>query len=169
MSWVVIFFICFGVGAGFVVLTAIFGEILGAMESEISTGASPFKPIVLALFLTVFGGVGLILHMFLAPWVAAMAAGLAGLFIAYLLHRHVIMRLMRWQNTSTHDRQSLIGHAAKTSETIPQGGFGKITYNVNGSLVSAPAKSETGEEIKHGENVEIVYIDKNIYHVRKKV
>ena len=169
MDWATIFVICFGVGAGFVILTAIFGEILGVIDAGLSTGAAPFKPILLALFLTVFGGLGLILNVFLVDWFAAGIAALAGIFIAYALYRHVIARLLKWQNTSTHEKQSLIGHPAKISEAIPQGGFGKITYSINDKIVSAPAKSETGEEIGRGTAVEIVYIEKSIYHVRKKI
>jgi len=169
MDLSVVFAVCFIVGAGFVVITAIFGEVLGVIDSGLSTGVAPFKPVLLALFLTVFGGLGLIFQMFFADvWIAAGLAALAGLVIAYALYRHVIVRLMKWQNTSAHEKQSLIGHQAKISESIPQGGFGKITFTVNDNIVSAPAKSETGEEIKRGEAIEIVYIDKNTYYVRKK-
>jgi len=93
----------------------------------------------------------------------------AGLFVSYLLFRFVVVPLHKWQNTNTHEKQSIIGVTAKVAEHIPQGGFGKITYTYNDKIMSGPAKSEDGNEIERNTMVEIVYIEKNTYHVRKKL
>jgi membrane protein implicated in regulation of membrane protease activity len=169
MEWFAIFFICFGVGAGFVVITVFLGEVIGMLDASFGTGTAPFRPILVALFLTVFGGLGMLLSQILEDWFAAGVAALGGIAIAYILYRHVIVRMLRWQSTTVHEKQSLIGHTAKAVETIPQGGYGKITYTINDKIVSGPAKSESGEEIKRNEMVEIVYIEKNTYYVKKKL
>jgi len=77
--------------------------------------------------------------------------------------------LHKWQNTSAHDKQSIIGVTARVAEHIPQGGYGKISYTYDNKILSGPAKSEDGNEIKRNTEVEIVYIERNTYHVRVKV
>jgi membrane protein implicated in regulation of membrane protease activity len=169
MALNVIFFICLGVGAGFVVITALLGQIGGALDID-GAAASPFKPILIAFFLTVFGGLGLIFTpIFPMAWMAISIAAAGGLGLSWLIYRFVVVPLYRWQNTSAHERQSIIGVTAKVTEHIPQGGFGKITYTYEDKIMSGPAKSEDGNEIARNTVVEIMYIEKNTYHVREKV
>lgn len=163
-----LFFISFGVGVGFVLLIVVLGEMIGTFNVD-SVAGSPANPIVFAIFLTVFGGLGLIIYPYLYWWIDLALAAAGGLFISFLLFRYVWIPIHKWQNTNTHDKQNLIGHSAKVAEYIPQGGYGKITYIINEKIVSGPAKSETGQEIKRGVNVEIVYIEKNTYFVRQKI
>jgi len=166
----ILFFICLGVGAGFVIISALLGQIGGALDTDIGGIIMPFKPIIIAIFLTVFGGLGLIfLSIFPLAWMVLSLAIGGGLLVSYLLFRFVVVPLHKWQNTNTHEKQSIIGVTAKVSEHIPQGGFGKITYTYNDKIMSGPAKSEDGNEIERNAVVEIVYIEKNTYHVRKKL
>ena len=162
--------ILFGVGLGYSVIAFIFGEVLNAadVDADFSAGGtvSPLKPSVIAAFITVFGGSGLILGYFMPMQLAIPLAGLLGAGVAYLLYRFVVIPLSKAQNTSTVGIQSLIGHPAKVSVKIPQGQFGRITYYVNGNTYSAPAKSEDGQEISRNTKVEIVYIEHNTYFVR---
>jgi membrane protein implicated in regulation of membrane protease activity len=164
-----IFFICIGVGAGFVILSTIFGQVLGAFDVDFDLGSvSPFKPIFIALFLTVFGGLGLVLAPLTGEWLAAIIGAFGGLGLTYFIFRFILLPLNRWQNTNTHEKQSTIGRTAKVSEAIQQGGYGKITYTINEKIVSGPARSESGAHIDKNTEVEIVYIEKNTYYVREK-
>ena len=165
-----LFFVCFGVGAGFVVLSVIFGQVAGFFDVDVGadTGVSPFKPVVIAVYLTAFGGLGLIFTAMFTEWMALAFATLGGLALAYVLYRLVVVPLHKWQNTSAHERKALIGVIAKVSEHIPEGGYGKITYTFDDKIMSGPAKAEDGGEIGRGEVVEIIYIEKNTYHVRVK-
>ena len=165
-----IFFVCFGLGVGFVVLSFLLGELgggLGGVEG-LDAGASFLKPSVFASFLTVFGGVGLIAQSRTIAVVAIGVAALAAFAVSYLFFRFIIVPLHRAQNTSTVEKQSLIGRDAIVVEFIPQGQYGKISLSVNGNKLSGPARSEDGNEIQRNQVVEIVYIDKNTYHVRRK-
>jgi len=158
-----------GVGAGFVILSTIFGQVLGAFDVDFDLGSvSPFKPVFVALFLTTFGGLGLIFTPLLGVWLASIIGTLGGLFLTYAIFRFVLVPLNKWQNTNTHEKQSTIGRTAKVSEAIAQGGYGKITYTINEKIVSGPAKSENGAGIEKYKEVEIVYIEKNTYYVREK-
>ena len=165
-----VFAVMFGVGLGYSLIAFVLGEVIGAIDSDFSFGGtvSPLQPTVIAAFVTVFGGSGLILMRHVAPMPAISLAGLLAMGVSYSFYRLVIIPLNKAQNTSAIEIQSLIGHTAKVTVKIPQGQFGKITYYVNGNTYSAPAKSEDGNEIPRDANVEIIYIDKNTYYVRKE-
>ncbi len=102
------------------------------------------------------------------PLLSLMAGSTLGLFTAFLMFRLIIVPLNKAQNTSAVEIQSLIGHDAVVTEKIPQGGFGKITYRINGNIYSAPSKSEDGNEISRNTYVEIAHIEKNTYFVAPK-
>ena len=163
--------IFFGVGVGFVLISFLLGAIV---DTECGNGPlAIFQPKLIAVFLTVTGGIGMIVSSrfdsaLSAPIVFTISV-LAGLIIAGLLNRLVIIPLHKAQNTSAHDKQATIGTWAKVISPIPQGGYGKIRYSVSGSVVTSPAKSEDGGEIKSGENVAIVYIEGGTYFVRSEM
>jgi len=161
-----IFFICLGVGVGVVVLSLLLGQVGGVFDADFG---GPLKPILIALFLTVFGGLGLIfLNVFVLYWLAAALAAVGGLLLAGFVYRFVLVPLQKRQNTSAHEKQSLIGASGKVAEAIPAGGFGKITYVYGSKIMSGPAKSEDGGAIARGTEVDIVYIERNTYIVKTK-
>lgn len=170
----IFFNVCFGVGAGYTIISFFIGEIfdIGNFDShfDFGTSISPLKPSVIAAFLTVFGGIGslLIKDEKFSLMLIIIISFIIAFLIAYILYRLVIVPLSKAQNTSAVEKQSLIGLTAKVTVKIPQGKFGKITYYVNGNTYSAPAKAENGCEIEKYEAVEIILIQKNIFYVRKK-
>lgn len=163
------FFVCFGVGVGYITLAFIIGEALSSFDADIGldSGVSPFKLSILAAFLTVFGGVGFILNDRMITFLALICAAIAGLIAAVVIYRFVIVPLHKAQSTSAAEKESFIGCIATVSESIPQEKYGKITYRMNGNTYTAPAKSEDGTEIKRNEEVVIVHIEKNTYLVRR--
>ena len=160
-----IFFIFLGIGVGYAIIGLILGNVLGCGDSG-ANSISPINLSVIAAFITVFGGAGLILIRSFPLFTAVSLAGFIGAAVAYGFHRFIIVPLTKAQSTTAIEIQSLIGHGAKVTEKIPQGKFGKITYKVNDSTYTAPAKSEDGEEIPRNASVKIVYIEKNAYYVR---
>lgn len=166
------FWVCFGVGVGYTVIAFLLGEVINVFDfdTDIDFGGtvSPLKPSVIAAFVTVFGGSGLLLAHYLPVFAVVPAAGLLGVAVAFFMYRFIIVPLSKAQNTSAVEIQSLIGHTAKVTEKIFQGGYGQITYYVNGNTYSSPAKADNGGEIKRNENVEIMYIQDNTYYVRAK-
>ena len=195
-----VFLICFGVGAGFVILSFLIGALTGQADaggadgadigdldagfdaeasvgfdvgagvntSTLGMGVSPFKPMIIATFLTVFGGVGLLLFARLYWFFALPAALLAGLAAGYALLRFVYVPLYRYQSRGVIEKQKLVGLNASVTVGIPQGGFGKIKYVADGNVYSAPAKAEGGGAIARGCAVQIIYIEKNTFYVRQK-
>jgi len=161
------YLVLFGVGLGFVVLSLVIGNFF----SGEGIGFSIFQPKLIAAFMIVTGGLGLLLTPRLGTigggeGLVLFASVTGGLVVAALINRFVIIPLNRAQNTSTFDKQATIGVSAEVVSKIPQGGYGKIRYNISGSTVTSPAKSEDGNQIQSGEYVEIIYIEKNTYFVR---
>ena len=161
-----IFFVCFGVGVGFVVISFIIGE-LGPGDG-FENGLFFLKPSILASFLVVFGGAGLIAESRTIGIVAIGVAALCAFAVTFVIYRFVIIPLHRAQSTSVVEKQSLIGHDAIVIERISQGQYGKISFSIHGNRHSAPAKSEDGNEILRNQAVQITYIDKNTYYVKRK-
>ena len=162
------YLIFFGVGVGFVLLTLIIGRV---MEAEVAS-ISFLSPTLIAVFLTVTGGLGLIL----TPRFYGMVGGVvvfaisaaSGFLIAALLNSFVIKPLHRLAGTNTFDRQEVVGQLAEVTAKIPSGGYGKVKYNVEGSIVSGPAKCEDSQEINVGENVEITRVEDKTYYVMRR-
>jgi len=188
--WITFFWVCFGVGAGFVILSFVFGEIFGFFgggSADCSAGGgstaatecpsvgggnsavSPFMPKIIALFLTIFGGAGLLLGRTALQWFVVLPlAVLAGLCVAFVVFRFVVLPLHKRQNTSVRSTASFVGSSAVVVETIRQGGYGEITYSARGNSFSAPAKAESGEGIKRGTTVRIVYIEDGTFYVSEE-
>jgi len=161
--------ILFAVGIGFILLSVLFDAFLSVDGIAVSF----LQPKLLAIFSLVTGGVGLILSSrfdgILAAGIILAISILSGLFVAGMTYRFVIIPLHKAQNTSAFDKQETIGTTAKVVSPIPQGGYGKISYSVSGSLVTGPAKSEDGNEISNGEDVFIMHVEEGTYFVRKKL
>ena len=167
------YLVIFGVGAAFIILSLVVGEFANIeVGSEGFSLGSFLRPMLIAVFMVVTGGLGLLL----TPRLDFVGSGglilflcvLSGLTVAGLVNRFILIPMHRAQNTSTFNKQDTIGSAAEIISPIPQGGYGKIRYNVSGSFVTSPAKSEDGNPISRGESVEIIYIEKNTYFVRAK-
>ncbi|NMA83613.1 MAG: YqiJ family protein [Epulopiscium sp.] len=175
-----VFHICFGVGAGFTVLSFALGQIFdflgldGITDIELDAdwfgfGISPLKPVVLTAFLTVFGGIGTILtNKGFSPYITISIALACGVFISALLYRFIIVPLHNAQNTSAVAQQALIGHAAKVTLSISEDQMGRISYIVYGNTYSAPAKPYQGEHLQVGDEVIITDIHQNIFYVKRR-
>lgn len=171
------FYILFGVGALYTIVTFLLGQLLDFMDFDaeldeeglFNMQVSPFKPMIIAAFLTSFGGFGLIFQH-KKDWHSlqvVVAALLAALAIGALLYYFVLVPLYRVQSTSAVEQKSLIGHPAKVTLVIKQKKFGKISYTVGGNIYSAPAKALGDKEFTAGEEVIIIDIQKNIFFVDK--
>ncbi|MCL2379143.1 MAG: hypothetical protein FWC77_08490 [Defluviitaleaceae bacterium] len=151
------------VGAGFLLLSLIFGEMF-----EFNVGGGFLGPTAIAVTLAVTGAVGLYLTPQFGTIVALPIAGGAGLAAGFLLFRFVILPMKRLEHSSSFDKQAIIGTNAKVVLSIPQGGYGKIKYNVTGAYVTGPAKSEDGKQINKDTDVVITYFKNNAYYVKER-
>ena len=154
------------VGGGFLLLSVIFGELFD-LEG---VGLGFMRPTVVAVTVAVTGAVGLLLTRRDVWGIFVLAiAVVCGLFAGFMLHRFVIVPLHKMQNTSSFDKNAMVGSVAKVVSPIPQGGYGKIRYTASGSTVTGPARSDTGSGIKKDADVVIMYIKDNAYYVSEKL
>ena len=159
------YIILFVVGVGFVFVSFFLDTIVDVDGGPLSI----LQPKLIAVFFTVTGGLGIILSSRFGILFTLVVSVFIGLFVAKLINRLVIKPLYRAQNTSTFDKMLIIGTSAKIISPIRQGGYGKIQYSVSGSIVTGPAKSEDGGEVKNGEHVDIIHIEGGTYFVKKQV
>ena len=172
-----VFQICFFVGIGLIVISFLLGSVFDAvgfdgfdldfdfMDNPVFL---PISPIILELFFMVFGGVGWILLDVKSPlsrFFIILIAVATGMFISILMYRLVLKPLKKAQNTSTPNAEDLVGIRATVTETICAGGFGEISYVINGNSYTSPAKATNGTEIKAGKDVAICWIEKYIFYV----
>ena len=178
-----LFQVCFITGTLYTVISFVLGHLLdfAGVDGDIDTDAdigldgdvsgvavSPLKPITIASFVTVFGGVGMIFikngHGVLIALAAAMGIGFA---VAFAIYRFIVVPLYKAQNTSAVSQKELIGCLAYAALNMKGETFGKIRYTVEGNTYSAPAKSIDGASIPTGAPVVVININKNVFYVKQ--
>ncbi|SCZ05877.1 NfeD family protein [Alkaliphilus peptidifermentans] len=189
-----LFDICFKTGLLFTVVSFILGLIFGGetdlgvetdldididldldtdIEFEgVSKGVgtvSPLKPTIIAAFVTVFGGVGLmVINKGYSDILALLIGTIFAFFVSILMYKLIIVPLHKRQ-TVAHSNKSLIGHEARVILTIPHNEMGKIRYVIHKNTYTAPAKALDDDGIiTEGEIVIIKKIEKHIFYVEKK-
>ncbi|MDF2611403.1 MAG: hypothetical protein K0R92_2877 [Lachnospiraceae bacterium] len=163
-----IFQVCFLAGTGLIIISLVFGNLLEFSGIEGFDLELPISPILFVLFVTVFGGVGWLLtecFLFIPVILSIIAAAITGIFICYFVNHLVILPLKRAQNTSTPDAEELLGVKATVTETIAIGGYGEISYVINGNSYTSPAKATNNSEIKAGKEVAICWIEEHVFYV----
>ncbi len=186
------YFICLLVGLIFAVFSFIFS---GAFEAEVDAGADMgadvgvdgdivggdvgvgdihfplFSPIVIACFVTAFGGGGIIgLKLFpFAPILSLPVAAGTGVVIGLLVGLLVLKIYKVVQTNAVTTAKHIIGSIAEVSESIPAAGVGEITFAGKGSRISGPARSEENIDIKRHAMVTITRIVGGLYYVREHV
>ena len=126
----------------------------------------PLKPITIVSFLTVFGGVGTLgSKNGLNQILIFIIAFFSGLLASTLLYKFVVIPLYKAQNTSAVYQKQLIGVKAIVITPVLKDGFGTISYVVNGTKYTAPAKHVNKEAIAQGQEVLIFKIEDNVFYV----
>jgi len=144
-------------------------DVSGGDGHSFGHGVSPFKPMIIATFLTVFGGMGLLFDLRMMSLLALPLALALGLLAGFLLLRFVYVPLYKYQSRGVVEKQKLIGLHAMVTEPIPQGGYGKIKYSTSdGNSYNAPAKADDSAPIPRGSAVRITFIEKNTFFVKTK-
>ncbi|MHB0937344.1 MAG: NfeD family protein [Armatimonadota bacterium] len=131
----------------------------------------PFSPLVIAFFLTCFGGVGLIVAKAWTenPLINVPVAAVSGFLLAWLLVS-VFNRVLGGMASSSEVRlNTLIGTEAEVTVAIPPMGVGEIAYIAMGSRYVTPARNEEQVPIPRYAAVRITRIVGNTFFVRPAV
>jgi membrane protein implicated in regulation of membrane protease activity len=148
--------VLFAIGVGYAIITAVIGDLFGL---EVHTGELPFlSPTIIATFLTVFGGIGYLLHHG-TGWSSVPVAGLSllcALGVSSAVLFLVVMPLHAAQKGIAQSAKRMIGIEAKVITSIEFMRLGEIVYEQGGTRLSAPAKSNSDAAIPQGSQVRIV-------------
>jgi membrane protein implicated in regulation of membrane protease activity len=175
--------VCLVVGLMFTLLSAIFGHFFGGHDGgHVGTGGhaeagfddsgvpgiSFFSPLVMASFVSAFGGLGILFSdikatssVWLSAPLAVAGAFCISMFVLWLFN----MVFSRAQSSSESHVASLVGQTATLISSIPENGVGEIAYVQGGSRYSAPARSEKGVAIAVGQTVKITRVVGTQYFV----
>jgi membrane protein implicated in regulation of membrane protease activity len=176
MSAFLAYLFCMSIGFAFVVLSAMMGHLFGGAHGHVggsgghaeaggdssdSPGVSFFSPIIMAAFVTSFGGFGLVFSEIEAtkrPLISAPLAVVGAMIVASLLVS-VLRKVMRASDSSSESKvSSLPGCVATVISAIPAGGVGEIAYVQAGTRYTAPAREEDGLSVGTGKAVTITRI-----------
>jgi len=149
----------------------------GEAGHGVDAGLSPFSPLMVATFSTLFGGLGFItLGIFgsipLMPQVVSngvsilVSAALAVILSSYF--SFFLVKLFVKTETGAMDSTShLLGCEAEASLDMVPGKIGEVTYLHGGSRQNGMAMlAEGAKPVKKGQCVEIVSIQENIMYVK---
>jgi membrane protein implicated in regulation of membrane protease activity len=166
--------VCLVGGLLFTIVSAIMGH-FSAGHGDVGTGGhaeagfdhsgipgvSFFSPVVLATFVTAFGGFGILFTDIKATsnvWISASLsmAGAFGVAFGVLALFNAIFR--RTQSSSESQVATVVGMPASLIASIPENGVGEIAYVQASTRYTAPARSEKGVAIPVGQSVRITRV-----------
>jgi len=169
-----VYLVCLIVGALLSVISLLSSSIGGLdldfdldldMDFDMGGVALPLKPTTILVFVTVFGGAGMISLNYCPPLLSLIPAVLAGLLVAAAVHYLLYVKLKRYETEAPRENDAIMKRA-QVVERIPPGGYGKISYVMDGNTLSGAAKEKTsGEGIEKGRHVYILDRRDNVYYV----
>ena len=178
----VIYLVCFFVGLGFALLSAILsGVFSGGAEAHVGGGHDIhatagdsvhfplMSPVTLSMFVASFGGSGYVFKRVLGMdfiahlGLAILTAAVLALAMAWLLWKLFQVT----QGSSEAQVFELIGTEAEVTTAIPAEGLGEIAYTAKHTHYSAPARTADGKSLGPHTPVKIVKVLGGTYIVEK--
>jgi membrane protein implicated in regulation of membrane protease activity len=178
-----VYFGCFLFGLLFTLCSAFFGHHFGGdghfelgtgghaeagFEHSGMPGISMFSPTAICLFITAFGGFGLIFSSIPATknvWVSTPLSLFGGLLVAVAVLSLFSLMFHKTQSSSEGHISSLVGSTATVITPIPPSGVGEIAYVQGGSRYTAPAREQNGVAVANGQTVKITRIAESQFFV----
>ena len=171
-----VFLTCLIIGGLYSLISLVFSGIGGLdldfdldfdLELDFDLGdlSLPIKPFTIMVFLTVFGGAGLILEHFLPGWWPILPAVVLGIVVSYLLYTMIYGKLMSYEAVAPSEEDAIMSRAQVVERIMP-GGYGKISFVLGENTLSGAAKEiKPGDGIAKGANVYILEVKDNVYYV----
>ena len=171
-----IYIVCLTVGGLYALLSVVFGNLLDLdfdfdfdfdfdLDFDLGAFLLPIKPFTIMVFLAVFGGTGLIAQYYLSPAMSLIPAIPAGLLVSGGLYHLIYVKLRKYETRADSEADAIM-QRAEVVERIMPGGYGKISYVINGNTISGAAKEKKpGGGIAKGRKVYIVDTHDNVYYV----
>ena len=154
-----IFLVIGGLGFLFLLISLIVGDIFDAIGFDLSLDTSHdfgvFDSRVIAIFLTAFGGAGIIGTVLGFGAAVSSLFGLFGGFIFGAIVFYFGKLLYSQQSSSSVSEADLIGRTAQVIVSIRPDHLGQISCLIGEERVEKLARSVSGETIKAGQRVRI--------------
>lgn len=154
-----IYFYCLVVGAFLSIIFLLFDELISLPE--------PFNLLVLASFITIVGGSGLILSGFVSfplEWVLTVS-----IFIGILLtgtFYFIYLKPMREsENSVAFSMQDLVGSFGEMLSSVQENGYGEVLIHFGASYINQIVASTSGNMIVKGARVRIDSVKEGILYV----
>jgi membrane protein implicated in regulation of membrane protease activity len=179
------YLICFFVGLGFALISALLSGLFGGADGGVDAGGahaggadhgaghghhhlSPWSPLVIAMVLVSFGGIGMICRnaLGLAPAVQIPVAAGGAIGVGALVSWLVGKFLYTLQVSSDVKLADLVGREAEVTIAIPPDGMGQIAYIAGGRYTSVAASADN-TAIPQGSVVKISNIVGNTFYVER--
>lgn len=170
------YIICLTVGGLYSMLSFIFSNMLNLdfdfdidfdfdFDFDLSSILMPLKPFTVMVFAAVFGGVGLISLNYMSPPATLIPSIPLGIAVSGGMYYLVYVKL-RGYETLTASEGDAVMQRAEVVERIMPGGYGRISYVINGNTLSGVAKEKKpGGGIDKGRKVYIMEVRDNTYFV----
>jgi hypothetical protein len=160
LNLLVLFAVIGGVGFLFLLVSLVVGDVFEAVGFDLDGGAAGtdfglLDSRVIAVFLTAFGGFGLIAVQSGFGAVGASIAGLIGGIVFGAVVSVFGRFLIGQQASSTVTDDDLVGRTAQVTVAIKSGAIGQITAKIGDERVEKIARAKDGAEIASGSIVKV--------------
>lgn len=146
-------------------------------EGASGSGLSPFSPLMVATFSTLFGGLGFIslgtfemlkiIPTSISNVVSVLISSSLGIILSSYFSYFLVKIFVKTETTSNLSISKLIGSEAEVTVDLEPGKVGEVVYYHGGSRQTSVAKVVEGvATLKRGECVEIVSISENVMWVK---
>lgn len=161
LNLLVLFAIIGGLGFVFLLISLVVGDVFEAVGFDLDSGGSGATDFglldsrVIAVFLTAFGGFGVIAVQNGFGAVGSSIAGLLGGVVFGAIVSVFGRFLISQQASSTVTDEHLIGRTAQVTVAIKPGTVGQITAKIGDERVERIARAKDGSEIAAGSLVKV--------------
>lgn len=165
---VVVFGLTTLLGAGYLVFSLVGGgemSLFDGIDLGFIDGDGNFGCMVLAVFLAVFGGIGLLGT--LSGWNVLLTL-VIGSLVGILVGRATLgtLRFVMRQQSEPVRPQNLIGWSGRMTINTPAGKTGEAIFE-QGSVTKYPVREVEGQALKQGDQVTVVELSGGILYVRR--
>jgi hypothetical protein len=161
LNLLVLFAVIGGIGFLFLLISLIVGDVFEALGFDLDSGGDGSTDFglldsrVIAVFLTAFGGFGVIAAQNGYGAVASSVAGLLGGVVFAAVVSAFGRFLIGQQASSSVTDDDLVGRTAQVTVSIKPGAVGQITAKIGDERVERIARAKDGAEIATGSIVKV--------------
>jgi len=158
-------------GISFMVLSLIFSGLMDtSAELDFSIGeiSLPIRPLFILVFVTIFGGLGIVFSNIFGQWIALVPATVGGVLVAKPINHLFTVTLKKYETEAPSEKEA-IGLTAVVTEKISPKGVGRISFVLNDNILTGVAreKNKHGNGFSRNDSVKIVDISGNVYFVEE--